>query len=209
MDHKAVDEYNSEKILSKYLNVVSSNQYDLHTFNKLDFKGKYPIFIKIISDNAVHKVKSNALFFVVSEKDFNKKKNNILLRARELKSNSIVIQEKVYGKEFIVGIKDDPKFGKLIMLGIGGKLAEQLKDVSFRSLPITKEDFYSMLDDLNNQAMISNLNKDKFWNFIEKLIVFVNNSGKKYSFIDLNPVIIDSDTKNPIVVDARLYIKAK
>jgi len=202
---KVIDEFNSEKLLAKDLPVVRSYSYTLLQFKTLEYSWSNTIFVKIISDKAIHKVKSNALFQLNNKLAFNKQKAFILERAKTLRAKRIVIQEKVYGKEFIVGIKNDEKFGKLLMIGIGGILAEQLKDVSFRVLPIQKKDFQSMLNDLKNQAMLSNLNKDKFWLFIQKLIKFTQKH--KVEFIDLNPVIIDSDTKNPIIVDARIYIK--
>jgi hypothetical protein len=204
---KAMDEFKSESLLAKYLPVVKSYSYTPLQFKNLEYIWDKPIFIKIISDKAVHKVKSGALF-QSTQKVFEKQKLEVLKRAKVLKAKRIVVQEKVYGKEFIIGIKDDEKFGKLLMIGIGGRLAEQLKDVSFRVLPITKKDFDSMLQDLNNQAMLSNLNRAKLWLFIRDLVKFVHSKqGKDFVFIDLNPVIIDSDTKKPIIVDARLYIK--
>lgn len=203
---KPIDEFKSEQLLSKYLAVVKSYSYTPLQFKNAEYIWDKPIFVKIISDKAVHKVKSGALF-QSTPKVFAKQKFEILKRAKALKAKRIVVQEKIYGKEFIIGIKDDDKFGKLLMIGIGGRLAEQLKDVSFRLLPITKKDFDSMLQDLNNQAMLSNLNKGKLWLFVKDLVKFVHSkNGKDFVFIDLNPVIIDSDTKKPIIVDARLYI---
>jgi len=203
---KVIDEYKSEEMLSKHLDVVESFSFTLNEFKQELEVSRYPIFVKIISNKAVHKVKSGALFEFFSEQSFVKQKPLILRRAKQLKSNKIVIQEKIYGKEFIFGIKDDEKFGKLLMIGIGGRLAEQLKDVSFRVIPIRKTEFFSMLNDLKNQAMLSNLNKDKLWLFTSKLIAFAN-KHKEIAFIDLNPVIIESDTKKPIIVDARIYTK--
>jgi hypothetical protein len=203
---KAVDEFTSEKLLSKHLPVVKSYSYSLLQFNESKYIWPKPIYVKIISDLAVHKVKSGALFYIKSKAQFEKQKKLILQKAKKLKAKKIIVQEKIYGKEFIIGIKQDEKFGKLLMIGIGGKLAEQLKDVSFRLLPIEKKDFLGMLDDLKNQAMLSNLNKDKFWLFVKDLIKFVHSkNGKDFVFVDLNPVIIDSDSKLPIIVDARLY----
>jgi len=198
------DEYKSEQLLAKELPVVNSFSYSLIGFKKAAYIWNKPIFVKIISNKAVHKFKAGALFYISSKRAFITQKSLILRRAKVLKAKKIIVQEKVYGKEFIVGIKDDAKFGKLIMFGIGGRLAEQLKDVSFRLLPITKKDFFSMLNDLKNQAMLSNLNRDKLWHFLKKLSTFAS-KNKDIAFIDLNPVIIDSDTKEPIIVDARIY----
>lgn len=201
---KVIDEFASEKLLSKSLPVVESFSFTLKEFQQDLDVSHYPIFVKIISDKAVHKVKSNALFQINSEREFEKQKSYILKRAKILKAKKIVIQEKIYGDELIIGIKNDEKFGKLLMIGIGGKYAEQLKDVSFRVIPIRKTDFISMLNELKNKAIIKKIDENKLWLFTNKLINFA--SKNKVEFIDLNPVIID-EFKKPIIVDARIYVK--
>lgn len=203
---KILDEYKSEELLSKELNVVKSYVFSLNEFKEKIYSNIYPIFVKIISDNAVHKVKSKAIVEITSEKDLEKQKPYILKRAKILNAKKIIIQEKIYGDELIVGIKEDEKFGKLFMLGLGGKYAEQLKDVSFRVLPITKKDLLCQLKELKNQAIVKKIDENKLWLFINKLINFAQ-KNKNIVFIDLNPVIIDANTKKPIIVDARIYTK--
>ncbi len=203
---KILDEHISEELLSKDLEVVKSYVFTLKEFNQDIYPNQYPIFVKIISDKAVHKVKSKAIVELKSEKEFLKQKSIILKRAIALKSKKILIQEKIYGDELIIGIKEDEKFGKLFMLGLGGKYAEQLKDVSFRVLPITKKDFLSQLKELKNQAIVTKINENKLWLFVSKLLKF-SLKHKDIVFIDLNPVIIEQDTKKPIIVDARIYKK--
>ena len=127
-------------------------------------------------------------------------------KAKLLTAKKIIIQEKVYGEELIFGVKEDNKFGRLIMLGIGGSSAEQLKDVVFRVLTIQKKDFVSMLNELKNKAIVLKLDSDKLWQFTNKLINFVQ-KHKEFVFVDLNPVIVDSNTGKPIIVDSRIYTK--
>ncbi len=202
------DEYKSEQFLSKYVPVVKSvkiNVKDLQTFS---FSGvKFPCFLKIISDKAVHKVKCGLVFELKSIKDFIKNKNKILLLSKKYSAKFVIVQEKVFGDELIVGIKEDAKFGKLLMIGIGGKFAEKLNDVSFRVLPVTKKDVLVMLNDLYNKSVVSKVDVNMLWLFVKKLIaVLSTKEGKKIKFIDLNPVILDANKEGkPIIVDARIY----
>ena len=54
--------------------------------------------------------------------------------------NKVQVQEMVTGGvEVIIGLLDDPKFGPVIMFGLGGMLTEILEDVSFRVLPVRRE----------------------------------------------------------------------
>ncbi|HEX7222901.1 MAG TPA: acetate--CoA ligase family protein, partial [Candidatus Limnocylindrales bacterium] len=52
------------------------------------------------------------------------------------------------GVELIIGMKRDPQFGPLVLVGLGGILAEVLDDVSLRLAPIDAADAAGMLDEL-------------------------------------------------------------
>jgi len=203
---KVIDEYASEALLRKYLPVVDSLVFTQNKFKQnVDIK-RYPVFVKIISNKAIHKVKAKAIFEIISAKDLAEKKATILRRARTLNAKRIVVQEKLYGYELIFGIKEDNKFGTLLLIGLGGVFAEQLKDTSLRVLPIKKSEFVSMIEELKNKAITLNLDINKLWLFASKLIKFVQ-THKNIRYIDLNPVIVDYNTKKPVVVDARIYVK--
>jgi 3-hydroxypropionyl-CoA synthetase (ADP-forming) len=59
------------------------------------------------------------------------------------------------GIELIVGLQNDPQFGPVIMVGLGGVLTEILKDVAFRMLPITVADAKAMLVELKGVRILS------------------------------------------------------
>jgi acetyltransferase len=52
------------------------------------------------------------------------------------------------GIEIIIGVVRDPSYGPVLMFGLGGVLVEVLKDVVFRSLPLTEADARSMLGEI-------------------------------------------------------------
>jgi acyl-CoA synthetase (NDP forming) len=49
------------------------------------------------------------------------------------------------GVECILGVRNDPVFGPLLMFGLGGAFVEVLRDVSFRVGPITRDDALAMI----------------------------------------------------------------
>ena len=60
---------------------------------------------------------------------------------KEHEMSGVMIQKMVTeGIEAIVGVSNDPSFGHLIMLGMGGVNAELLNDVAFRLNPLTELD---------------------------------------------------------------------
>ena len=50
---------------------------------------------------------------------------------------SLLVAPMVSGaREFIIGMIRDPQFGPMVMLGVGGVLAEAIADVAFRPVPV-------------------------------------------------------------------------
>ena len=79
--------------------------------------------------------------------------------------NGILVQEFVRGLEAITGSAMDGQFGKVMMFGSGGVLTQVFKDVSFRLVPISKEDAESMIDDTKVSQLLNyrgnNIDKNK------------------------------------------------
>ena len=57
-------------------------------------------------------------------------------------------------RELIVGLVRDPQFGPTVMLGVGGILAEAVRDVVFRPAPLTVVDAEEMIDGLRTQRLL-------------------------------------------------------
>ena len=55
-------------------------------------------------------------------------------------------------RELIAGLATDPQFGLTVMLGVGGILAEAIRDVTFRLAPVDRVDAEEMIDDPRHPA---------------------------------------------------------
>ena len=86
---------------------------DANEIKKLSNKVKYPFVLKAIELN--HKSDKGGIIFVNREDEL---KNAI--KAIKKLSNSILIQEKVKGREIVISCENDKTFGSYIMIGIGG-----------------------------------------------------------------------------------------
>jgi ATP-grasp domain len=58
------------------------------------------------------------------------------------------------GLELLIGAVRDPSFGPVVLVGLGGTVAEALKDVSRRVAPISSPDAEEMLDELRGRALL-------------------------------------------------------
>jgi len=197
---RILNEYDSEKIVSRYVACV--NSVKIKPDKLLLEKLKYPIYIKIMSPKANHKVKSGAIFRIENKNVLKAQIKKIKAKYKTLQGKFLIVQPEIKGEEFILGINKDEKFGYMMMLGIGGWHSEQLKDVVFRKLPITRKDADEMISSLRNQAVVLNIKKGILTNAMLKIQNIAKDS--KIQTIDLNPIKVD---KKAIVVDARIYLR--
>ena len=57
--------------------------------------------------------------------------------------------------ELIVGVRHDPDFGLIVLVGIGGVLTEVIRDAQIRRYPLAESDVVDMLDDLDHAAVLA------------------------------------------------------
>ena len=58
------------------------------------------------------------------------------------------------GVELIVGARRDPQFGPVVVVGLGGILAEAIDDVAVRLAPVTKSEALQMLGELRGARIL-------------------------------------------------------
>jgi len=58
------------------------------------------------------------------------------------------------GAELVLGVRRDPAFGPVVMVGLGGIFIEVMKDVVFAAAPVTEQDAVAMLQRLRGRAVL-------------------------------------------------------
>jgi acetyl coenzyme A synthetase (ADP forming)-like protein len=115
------------------------------------------------------------------------------------------------GKEVILGVAQDPKFGPLLMFGMGGRYVEILRDVVFRVLPMTDVDAKEMVRSIGSYPLLEGVRGEPRVDieFIEEMILrlaqLVNEVGG-IEELDMNPVIVTSKRADCRVVDVRVRV---
>ena len=201
---KIYNEVKAEQFLSKYLK-INTNKLTKNVNEALEFSKKYeyPLVLKIISDQALHKSMINGVRFVNNDQELISNYDDLvrLAKKKKLKLDGILIQIYISGKEVILGGKQDNTFGQVILFGGGGIFAEVLKDFSLRICPLSEKDAREMIEETKIYKFIKDLNLKQIINSILK----VNEIMLKHPEIielDINPLIVDE--KNAVVVDARM-----
>jgi acyl-CoA synthetase (NDP forming) len=108
----------------------------------------------------------------------------------------VIVQAMTRGEvELVVGLKHDPVFGMVIMVGLGGLYVEVLQDVTFRKTPVTEVEAGRMLDDLKSRALLAGvrgnpaIDRAALTRLISAVSLFGAAAGGRLQELDLNPVL--------------------
>lgn len=113
-------------------------------------------------------------------------------------------------RELIAGLHTDPEFGRCVMLGFGGVLAEAVADVSFRLVPITPVDASEMIDDLRSQRLLQSMrgepavDRGALAGVLLALSALAEAEPEIVS-VDVNPLVVEDG--KPIAVDALVELE--
>lgn len=122
----------------------------------------------------------------------------------------VMIQAMLSGQELFIGATYEPKFGHIILCGLGGIFVEILKDVASGLSPLSFEEARSMVRSLRSYKIIQGargqkgLNEDLYIEIIVRLSTMLR-FATEIKEIDINPLI--ANDKDVIAVDARIRIE--
>src|ERR671926_1032456 len=172
----------------------------------------FPLVGKIVSPQILHKTDVKGVKVGLnSESEVRETFDEMYNRLSTQFNLKGMLIEKMVPKgvaELIVGLQNDPQFGPIIMLGLGGIYTEIFKDISFRVLPITKRDAVEMIENLKGKQILKGFRGSEPVNFdvLGDALVNIGNLGVDmaayYESIDFNPVI--AYPNDYIVVDAKI-----
>ena len=176
----------------------------------------FPIVLKIISPDIIHKSDAGGVIVNLKTKDevktaYNKILDNVKKFKPDAKIVGVLVQEMAPSStEIIVGSIKDPQFGPTIMFGLGGIFVELLKDVTFKVAPITAQEAAEMVVDVRAYPLLNGYRNTPAADVkaivdlllsVSKLVV----EHPEIKELDLNPVMAYAHgTKT---VDARIILE--
>jgi acetate---CoA ligase (ADP-forming) len=120
----------------------------------------YPVAMKIISPDVLHKIDVGGVKLDLNSDQeiseaYDEILNNIKTRVPNARIEGVLLQEYITGgTETIIGIHRDPKFGPLLMFGLGGIYVEAYHDVSFRLAPIRELSADNMIAQIRGSKIL-------------------------------------------------------
>lgn len=178
----------------------------------------YPVVMKIVSPDIIHK--SDAGGVKVGLKNDNEIKaafKEIINNAKRYKSDARIkgtlVQEMITSaKEIILGAKQDPLFGPLVMVGLGGIYVEVLKDVVFRLAPIDEQEAEKMIESIKAIKLLKGIRGEApsdlaaVVDSLQRLSQLITDFPEIEEF-DINPLLVLERGKGVRVVDVRIGLK--
>ncbi len=177
----------------------------------------YPVVMKIVSPQIIHKSDIGGVKINLNNKkevenaffDITTHLRNIMPTAHIY---GVMIQEMIRGgKEVIAGITKDPQFGHMVMFGLGGIYVEVMKDISFRIVPLSKEDVHEMIRETKTFPLLRGVRGETEADIesIEHALLLLSQMAIDFPEIieaDINPLLVKKRGEGVIAIDARFTI---
>jgi hypothetical protein len=114
--------------------------------------------------------------------------------------NGVLVQPMVpQGIELVVGARNDPLFGPLIVVGLGGILVEVLQDSAIAPAPVSPQEAGAMLRQLKGVKLLEGfrgmpgVDMARLAQVISNVSRFVSDHRDTVAELDVNPLICSGD----------------
>ncbi|MCR5271157.1 MAG: acetate--CoA ligase family protein [Prevotella sp.] len=166
----------------------------------------YPVVVKVVGP--VHKSDVGGVTLNIRSKEVLVAEFERMMQIPG--ATAVMVQKMIKGRELFIGAKYEPRFGHVVLCGLGGIFVEVLKDVSSGLAPLSYAEAYSMIHSLRAYKILKGtrgqkgINERKYAEIIVRLSTLLR-FATEIKEMDINPLLAD-DT-DVIAVDARILVE--
>ena len=177
----------------------------------------YPVVLKIWSPDILHKSDVDGVKLGLTDAQDVKDAFDLMMyripkKVPDADILGVLVQQMCrQGQEVILGMNRDPRFGPIMMFGMGGVMVEALKDVSFSLAPLTAEEARQMLVRTKTYQILrgvrgkEGVDVDAIAEGLQRLSQLVT-EFPHIQEMDINPYVVGPEGTTPIAVDARISV---
>ena len=171
----------------------------------------YPVAAKALSADILHMTEAGAVCLRIADRaEFDREVGAMLERVPA--ARAVLVQKMESGlAEAIVGYRDDPVVGPIVLVGAGGTLAEIYKDFALRLAPVGEDEAVAMIEKVKGLATVRgyrNLPRGDV-GALAKAVAAVSRlalvPGLPVAEAEINPLIVKS--AGVVAVDALVVMK--
>ena len=177
----------------------------------------YPVVLKIVSPEIVHKTEVGGVVVGLSSSDAVESACRRIIETvgtsrPDARVLGVLVQKMApESTQVIVGSVNDPQFGHTILFGLGGVFVEILKDVAFRIAPLEERDAREMIQEIRGYSVLAGYrgsppaDQDAIVNLILCASRLVT-ENPQIEQMDLNPTMVYEH--GVLVADARMLLSS-
>ncbi len=218
----ALSEYESKAELEPYVVAVDKGVIAKTAEEAVQYvRGQEgPFAMKIDSPDVLHKsdvggVKLNIRTEAEAESAFREILENVGRHKPEARINGVAVVKMLKpGVEMLLGVNNDPQFGPMVMVGMGGVMVELFKDVALCPAPLNRNEAMEMLRSLKSYRLLTGYrgsqpcDLDALCTAIEGIGAYAADHRAELKELDINPLFVYPQGEGVAIADA-LVVKYK
>lgn len=180
----------------------------------------YPVVLKIASEDVAHKTEAGGVMLNVANAQAVRDAHarilaNVARHAPAARIDGVLVAPMLQGgMEMIAGVSQDPVFGPIVMVGMGGIYAEVLNDVAVQAAPVTEDEALAMIRSLKMFPILDGARGQAKADIaaaarsVARLSEFAFRHRDDVSDIDMNPILVRPQGQGVVVLDALMIPRA-
>jgi acyl-CoA synthetase (NDP forming) len=211
MPGKRINEYDACRVFAAL--GIAQAQTEIITSPERKTNIGFPVAAKILSPDIAHKTDAGGVALnIATPEALEAAASNMLARVRasrpDARIEGILVQKMERGlAEVIVGYRVDPQVGPVVMLGIGGVLAEIYQDIAIRLAPVSVETARAMVGEVRGLAVIRGYRGlprgdcEALAQAVASMSQLAALEGRTVTEAEINPLIVRPEGQGVVAVD--------
>ncbi|UPK29956.1 acetate--CoA ligase family protein [Bradyrhizobium sp. 195] len=178
----------------------------------------FPVAMKLESPDVPHKTQAGVIRLNIRDREQARVAfDSIMVNAARVEPapriNGVLVQQMIPpGAEMMIGVRVDPLFGPLVLVGLGGVMVELVKDTALQLAPVSRDEALNLLSSLKGQRLLDGfrggaaVDREALADTIVRVSELAADLTDEISEIDVNPLICHGTSI--IAVDA-LVVRRK
>jgi acyl-CoA synthetase (NDP forming) len=176
-----------------------------------------PFAVKVVSRDIAHKSDAGGVKLGVARQDVARAALTVADNAARAVPGAaiegVLVAEMAAGLEVLIGVINDPAFGPVVALGLGGVLAEVLKDVTYRVAPFDVETARDMIAELRAAPLFAGYrgaaaaDREALAQALVAVAAMATHLAPRLKELDINPVFVRGVGQGVVAADALIVLK--
>nr|WP_056924170.1 acetate--CoA ligase [Phycicoccus sp. Soil802] len=181
----------------------------------------FPVVAKVLSADVPHKTDAGGVVLGIDDAKALQSAatdilDRVLARHPGARIDGILVQQQEAGvAEVILGYRRDPQLGPVVVLGVGGVLAEIYQDFAVRMAPVGPDDAMAMIDEVQGLAVLSGFrglprgDKRALADAVAAMSQLASVQDLDIVEAEVNPLLVREEGRGVVAVDGLVVLAAR